>query len=150
MLHYKLIHQYLHLNQSFAITVIMFETQVREPITTTGNKTDTLIENINSSYPGGATALFPSVQTALKILKDEKDDYTKVVIAMTDGEANVGTYYDLQNYYKNNKLDIPIYSIAFGDARETDLDRMSSLSNGKTFNGKTGLLQAFKEVRGYN
>ena len=57
------------------------------------------------------------------------------------------------NYYLiclRNKLNIPIYSISFGDALERDLDKMSKLSNGKTFNGKTGLLQAFKEVRGYN
>ncbi len=132
------------------ITIIMFESEVRTPITTSGNKTDELRRTINSSYSGGATALFPAVQTALRVLEDNKDDYTKVVIAMTDGEANVGNYEQLQTYYRNHKLDIPIYSIAFGDSSERDLNRMSELSNGKTFNGKTGLLQAFKEVRGYN
>ena len=132
------------------ISVVMFETEVREPIHTMGNNTKELSNRINTSYPGGATALFPSVESALKILMNEDDKYTKVVIAMTDGEANVGTFTELQNFYNRNKLNIPIYSISFGDALERDLDKMSNLSNGKTFNGKTGLLQAFKEVRGYN
>ena len=132
------------------ISIVMFETEVREPIHTMGNNTKELSNRINTSYPGGATALFPSVESALKILMNEDDKYTKVVIAMTDGEANVGTFTELQNFYNRNKLNIPIYSISFGDALERDLDKMSKLSNGKTFNGKTGLLQAFKEVRGYN
>ena len=38
------------------------------------------------------------------MLDSESDDYTKTIIAMTDGAVNVGTFSDLENaYYKSNK-----------------------------------------------
>ena len=45
---------------------------------------------------------------------------------------------------------IPIYSITFGDAYEKELKDIANLTNAKVFDGKTDLLKAFKEVRGYN
>ena len=69
---------------------------------------------------------------------------------MTDGQSNEGSYYDLRNYYINNKLDIPIYSITFGNSSESELRELADLSNAKVFNGKDGLLKAFSEVRSYN
>ena len=47
-------------------------------------------------------------------------------------------------------MDIPIYSITFGDANEEQLDKIAELTNAKVFDGKTDLLKAFKQVRGYN
>ena len=49
-----------------------------------------------------------------------------------------------------NKLSIPIYSITFGDSSEDELNLLANLSNAKVFDGKSGLLKAFKEVRSYN
>ena len=69
---------------------------------------------------------------------------------MTDGEANVGTYSSLESKYLQINKQIPIYSIMFGDARENQLIQISKLTNAKVFNGKTDLVKAFKEVRGYN
>ena len=59
-------------------------------------------------------------------------------------------YEEFMNYYKNNNLNIPIYSITFGNSNESQLNELASLTNGKVFNGKDGLKQAFKEVRSYN
>jgi Ca-activated chloride channel family protein len=69
---------------------------------------------------------------------------------MTDGRSNVGKYEDLEKYYKNNNSTIPIYSILFGNAKKDQLDDIAILTNGKVFDGRTDLLKAFKEVRGYN
>ena len=69
---------------------------------------------------------------------------------MTDGMSNVGSFYDLESYYKKNKLDIPIYSITFGDSSEYQLREIALLTNGKVFDGKHNLKGAFKEVRSYN
>ena len=69
---------------------------------------------------------------------------------MTDGMSNEGSYYELRNYYKNNNLDIPIYSITFGSSSESELKEIADLSNAKVFNGRDGLLKAFSEVRSYN
>ena len=65
-------------------------------------------------------------------------------------KSNNGSYYDLSNYYINKKLDIPIYSITFGESSEEQLMKLARLSNAKVFDGKSGLLKAFKEVRSYN
>ena len=140
----------LQFSEKDRVSIIIFQTRVSDPITANGDKVEELLNRIHSNYVSGSTALFPSVRSALEVLKKENDDYTKVVIAMTDGEANVGSFRELEDYYNNNKLNIPVYSIAFGEADERQLGKISSLTNGKTFNGKAGLLQAFKEVRGYN
>jgi Ca-activated chloride channel family protein len=47
-------------------------------------------------------------------------------------------------------MDIPIYSIMFGNADESELLDIANLTNAKVFDGRTDLLKAFKEVRGYN
>ena len=69
---------------------------------------------------------------------------------MTDGEGNVGRYSDLKEAYKNTNKDIPIYSIMFGYASEDQLNEIAKLTNALVFDGKTDLVKAFKEVRGYN
>ena len=69
---------------------------------------------------------------------------------MTDGVANVGTYTDLRNKYKEIGKQIPIYSITFGSADEYELQDIAELTNGKVFDGRLDLVSAFKEVRGYN
>lgn len=134
------------------ITVITFNSNVDKIFDTRyGNETDIVIDNINSLEAYGGTNIYdPSIE-ALKILvKDNSDDYTKTVILMTDGQSNRGSFSDLKSYYNKNKIDIPIYSITFGDSSEYELRKLADLSNAKVFDGKNGLLKAFTEVRSYN
>lgn len=133
------------------ITVITFDSNVRDVWSTnSGLETRNLINSINNSKPNGATALYDAIRKGLSILDKEDDSYTKTVIAMTDGVINVGNFYDLQRVYKKLNNKIPIYSITFGDANYRQLEEIANLSNAKVFDGKTSLLKAFKEVRGYN
>ena len=69
---------------------------------------------------------------------------------MTDGQGNVGRQEDLAKTYTDIGKEIPIYSIMFGYASEIQLSEIAEMSNGKVFDGKTDLIKAFKEVRGYN
>ena len=71
-------------------------------------------------------------------------------ILMTDGASNSGSFYQLKTSYNSIKKDIPIYSIMFGDALSYQLDEIARLTNAKVFDGRTNLLEAFKQVRGYN
>ena len=116
-----------------------------------GKDTGDVIKNINELEANGGTNIYsPSIE-ALKVLsKDNSDDYTKTVILMTDGKSNGGSYYELKNYYQKNKVNIPIYSITFGSSDESELERIATLTNGKVFDGKSGLKRAFTEVRSYN
>lgn len=134
------------------IDIIPFASDVRTVWSTTnGSETSSILASINNERPTGMTALYPAAIKALEVLKDEdKNTYNTSVILMTDGLANVGTYADLNNYYKSINLSIPIYSIMFGSADRTQLQDIANLTNAKVFDGKTNLVEAFKEVRGYN
>lgn len=116
-----------------------------------GTKTDSLLEKIKSRPPTGTTAIYPASIKALELLKSENQDtYNTSIILMTDGQGNVGSFNELKNYYSNIEKQIPIYSITFGDALESQLNEIAKLTNAKVFNGKENLVEAFKEVRGYN
>ncbi len=116
-----------------------------------GTKTASLLEKIKSKVPSGTTAIYPASIKALELLKNEdQNTYNTSVILMTDGQGNVGSFRDLERYYLNIKKQIPIYSITFGDALESQLKEIAKLTSAKIFNGKENLVEAFKEVRGYN
>lgn len=134
------------------IDVIPFRSDVLPKISTdNGAQTSQMLEKIKQTESSGSTALYPAVQTALDLLKNEDfEKYNVSVILMTDGKANIGSFSSLQSEYYLLEKNVPIYSIMFGSADEDELERIASLSNGKVFDGKKDLIKAFKEVRGYN
>ena len=141
----------LQFSKADKITVIPFNYEVSTIWKAdSGLQTESLIREISDRTVGGGTALYDAIKVGLKVLKDESDNYTKTIIAMTDGEVNIGSFRELSTYYKKLKEKIPVYSITFGDAREDELSEIAELTNAKVFDGKTNLLKAFKEVRGYN
>lgn len=134
------------------ISIVTFNGRVDKIFPTKyGSDTLEIINDINRLEANGGTNIYaPSIE-ALKILdKETKEDYTKTVILMTDGESNTGYYGELERYYKSIKSDVPIYSITFGDSSERQLNEIAKLTNAKIFDGKNGLKRAFKEVRSYN
>ena len=132
------------------IDVIAFASEVHSPWSGTGNDTSLLLEKINNHNVGGSTALYLAASKAVNLLKDESSDYNTSIILMTDGEGNEGSYSDLSKTYNKANKEIPIYSITFGDANVRQLNNMANLSNGKVFDGRNDLVEAFKTVRGYN
>lgn len=142
----------LQFSEKDKITVIPFNGKVLN-VWNTNNGIDTqnLIDNIATLKPSGATNIYDTAIRALEELSTEDlNIYNTSIILMTDGMSNTGKFSDLSNYYKNLKKDIPIYSIMFGSAYEQELGNIAELTNSKVFDGKVDLLQAFKEVRGYN
>ncbi|MBR4230898.1 MAG: VWA domain-containing protein [Bacilli bacterium] len=117
-----------------------------------GDKTEELLYKIKNKYPSGATALYSAAINALDILaKDTDTSYNKSIILMTDGDPNeYSSFSDLEKKYKKLENKIPIYSITFGSAKERYLEQIAKLTNAKVFDGKTSLIEAFKEVREYN
>lgn len=141
----------LQFSKKDKITVITFSSRVTHVWQTlNGKETINLINNINSFSPNGNTALYDAIIKGFDILNNESDEYTKTIIAMTDGAVNVGTFSSLRNKYNSLTSKIPVYSITFGSAEEYQLNEIANLTNAKVFDGKTDLLKAFKEVRGYN
>ena len=142
----------LQFSENDKITVIPFSSKVLDVWNVdSGTESQKLLEKIKKQSPTGATNIYDTSIKALSILKDENiEKYNLSIILMTDGQSNVGEYSNLEKEYKNLKMDIPIYSITFGDANEEQLDKIAELTNAKVFDGKTDLLKAFKQVRGYN
>ena len=140
----------LQFSKKDKITVITFSSNVKNVWDGTGQDTEELINNINYENVGGSTALYDAIIKGLDVLNNEGNEYTKTIIAMTDGVINVGSFDQLDRKYTGSNTKIPVYSITFGDADPRQLDDISELTNAKTFDGKKNLLQAFKEVRSYN
>lgn len=143
---------FLQFSEKDKIDVIPFNRTVLKPyVAKNGADTEGMLEYIKSISPTATTALFPATIKALARLKDEDfNKYNVSIVAMTDGIANVGSFAQLKSAYKSIGKEIPIYSIMFGNAMESELQDMATLSNGKVFDGKKDLKKAFKEVRGYN
>ena len=116
-----------------------------------GNNTDELLSTIKEYKPTGSTNIYDTTVEALKILKDyDSNKYGRSVILMTDGKSNRGDYLTLSEFYRRNSLNIPVFSIEFGEAVEEELIQIETLTNGKKFDGKNDLVKAFRKVRGYN
>ena len=47
-------------------------------------------------------------------------------------------------------MDVPVFSILFGDAEEEQLDELAQLTNARVFDGREDLIGAFRSVKGYN
>lgn len=133
------------------ITIITFNGSVNlTSETKIATETNYLTNFVNSLYAYGDTNIYDPSIAAMQILKNESNEYMKMEILMTDGHSNNGTYSSLYSYYQKEKLDIPIYSITFGNSSEYQLNQIAELTNAKVFNGKSGLVEAFKEVRSYS
>ena len=143
---------FIQFSENDIIDVIPFGTTVLGTWRTLdGSDTEDLLNKIHGLTPNGTTALYLAAEKGLDLLKDEdKDKYNVSIVLMTDGMANVGSFSSLKVNYKKINEQIPIYSIMFGDAFEYQLEEIADLTNAKVFNGKTDLVKAFKEVRGYN
>lgn len=142
----------LQFTEKDKVTIIPFSTYVIDTWSTiTGESKEELLDNILNLSPSGSTNIYDSAKDALKILeKEEQNTYNLSIILMTDGMSNMGSFEDLKQEYQINGKNIPIYSIMFGAAYGEELEEIAELTNGKVFDGKTDLLKAFKEVRGYN
>ena len=134
------------------ISVIAFDDQIMNIWSTeNGVETNELINSIEKQKLGGATNIYLAASKALQILdKENLDKYNASIILMTDGESNRGSINDLRNIYRSLGKDIPIYSIMFGSASSYQLEDIATLTNAKVFDGRTNLLEAFKQVRAYN
>lgn len=109
-----------------------------------------LLAQIKANYSAnGGTNLYAALTRGLQELDQwPTEDYTVAFVVMSDGESL--DYYDLfEMNYQAAGQGQPIFSIMFGSAQEDQLQDLADLSNGRVFDGRTDLVQAFKSVKGY-
>ena len=134
------------------ITIIPFNSEIIGKYhTENGLKTENLIRQVQETVVSGGTDIYKPVMEGLEILKKEDlETYNTAIVLMTDGASNYDRMRELQNKYRQIRKDIPVFSIMFGSASARQLNDIAKLTNAKVFDGRTNLLGAFKEVRGYN
>ena len=112
-----------------------------------------LYRAVEEERPGGGTDIYLPAMTALREMEENYDliQYTPAVILMTDGMSNGSTVFqDFQDFYLQEQIDVPVFSIMFGDAQESQLEELAALTNARVFDGRDDLIGAFRSVKGYN
>ncbi|MGN1106985.1 MAG: VWA domain-containing protein, partial [Huintestinicola sp.] len=71
-------------------------------------------------------------------------------IIMSDGASETDSREDFISGYNSCGYDIPVFSIMFGDADNSQLTELAELTNARVFDGRSDLIGAFRSVKGYN
>ncbi len=94
--------------------------------------------------------MYKAAETALEVLSQyDLSQYTPAVILLTDGMSN-GSFDDFRRAYEEAGMDVPVFSIMFGDADPDQLDDLADFTNARVFDGREDLIGAFRSVKGYN
>lgn len=139
-------------------TVLTFSGKILDEWTVQGNNPDALRQlwtKVNARVPYGETDIYSPINRALDLMKQHPnlENYFPAVILMTDGESNTGaSFRDVQEHIHDLKLpvEVPVFAIRFGEASEEQLKQLTDWTSGRMFDGKADLIQAFRDVKGYN
>ncbi|EFR31433.1 substrate-binding and vWA domain-containing protein [Eremococcus coleocola] len=104
---------------------------------------------------GGDTAMYEGIIAALDTMVSDYgqdlEDYSPAIVILTDGQPNgAKTFKDLSQRYQQAQVDIPMFSILFGEAEEGKMKEIADLTKARVFDGRKDLINAFKQVKGYN
>ncbi len=103
---------------------------------------------INGLQAGGGTDIYTAVLEAYKVIEEQDNinQYFASVILMTDGKS--------QNESGINSIpdsgDIPVFPIMFGAADQSQLKVLADRTQGRVFDGRENLVDAFRNAKGYN
>jgi Ca-activated chloride channel family protein len=114
----------------------------------------TKLELINQVPFGGGTDMYSGIVYGLDYMeKNCTTDQLPAVIVMTDGRSD-GRFQNLEraweDYFEATGYQVPIYSITFGDANESQLNDVAELTFGDVFDGTRDLWTAFAKAKGNN
>ena len=134
---------------TFCDTII----QVYQVTDSSPQNLEKLYDEIRNEYCGGGTDIYLAAEEGLSLIADgyNVSDYTPAIILMTDGMSNGSeTFDEFAARYREIGLDVPVFSILFGDAEEEQLEELAELTNARVFDGREDLIGAFRSVKGYN
>lgn len=108
----------------------------------------------NNYEPQTSTSMYEAIIRAIELLDENKDGlnkYNPAIVVLTDGKPNgAKDFDDLKMAYQDLAYDVPIFGILFGDAREEDMEKIADLSHARIFDGRSDMIRAFQNVKGYN
>jgi Ca-activated chloride channel family protein len=135
--------------------VITFNDGVIDTWRTDGNDPAALrdlLARVTAQETGGGTNIYAPVVAGLDAAERiNLEDYSPAIILMTDGRSREGSFADLQERWgQASPAAIPVYAILFGDASEKQLTEITTATTGRIFDGRTDLIDAFRQAMGYN
>ena len=94
--------------------------------------------------------MYRAAVKGIDMLKEyDLSQYTPAIILLTDGQSG-GDFGEFEEAFEELGTEVPVFSIMFGDADETQLQQMADYTNARIFDGREKLTEAFRSVRGYN
>lgn len=143
------------------VTIIMpFNHGAFEPLILKGADPGALndaIRQVDRLEAKGGTDLYGALINALGTLEpyaenDTLFDYLPAIVAMTDGASEVDNRPQMLRFLDQSGYgrDIPIHSIAFGNADEAQLEELSDKTIGRMFKAGSDLAKALRSAKGYN
>ena len=132
--------------------LIPFAGEVLDVYTAQGNgaELEALNTTVQDLAPGGGTDMYAAALRGLEELKSyDLSQYTPAIILLTDGQSE-GSFQNFANAYEELGAQVPVFSIMFGDADESQLEDLAELTNARVFDGREDLVGAFRSVKGYN
>lgn len=137
-------------NANDKIDIIPFGSSVGVTFKGSGSDKDAILRKVQEYHSSGSSALYSGIISSVEDIKDESDDYDSSVILLVRKKSNIGSIDDLKNEYDTLNKNIPIYVVSSGEADDKEVEAITTLTNGKSFDGKADLKEAFKNVRAYN
>ena len=143
------------------VTIILpFSSRPRAPTTFTGNAAQDLAKGstaVSRLQAGGGTDLYGAIIAGLNELSVYHQngtlfDHLPAIVAMTDGASDTTNRTAMLNALQQSGfgLDIPIHSIAFGNADAEQLRELSDATVGRMFTAGDDLAKALRSAKGYN
>ena len=115
-----------------------------------GGELEALYDDVKNQEVGGGTDMYAAAVRGIELLKEyDLSQYTPAIILLTDGQSG-GSISDFEEAYAGLGAEVPVFSIMFGDADETQLEELAQYTNARVFDGRENLTEAFRSVKGYN
>lgn len=98
----------------------------------------------------GGTDMYSCLSQAAQWIaaQPDRDAYLPAILVMTDGQSQ-GDAAAFEQAWRRGPP-IPVFGVTFGDADESQLDKLANLTRARVFDGRTDLQGAFRAARGYN
>ena len=143
---------FLQASENEVNILIPFNQDVINTFTATGNgsELENLYNEVKNQEAGGGTDMYTAAARGLEMLKKyDLSKYTPAIILLTDGQSG-GSIEKFKEAYSELGAEVPVFSIMFGDADETQLEELAQYTNARVFDGRENLTEAFRSVKGYN
>lgn len=110
-----------------------------------------LLASITAQEADGGTDIYEPILAALDAMGAELEGYAPAIILMSDGRSMEGSFSDVEERLNGVPgQQIPVYAILFGNSSTEQLTVITEATSGRIFDGTTGLIDAFRQAKGYN